>query len=188
MKTHLFIIVIAALSFMWILGPLKSGSRTTAQVKKHPQEYMVQVSVWNYTETGSLKSRMSAKSWSYFPEINASKLLAPHMTLYKPDNTIWDITAEEGTINQPSVGAIEEIMLSKSVILERPATENAFPILVKTEALNYNPKTQFAETEQLITMIKPDLKIVGTGMRAFLDRNAVELLHNVKTYYNAHSK
>lgn len=149
----------------------------------HPQEYMKGVSVFSYTDEGLLKHHLSADYWAYIPEQQESELTTPHLTVYKPDNTIWTIDAKKGNVTQPSIGQIEQVELSDSVILKRPPSANLMPITLETEVLRYQPKKQYAETDQAITLIKPDLTITGVGMRAYLNKNTVELLNNVKSQF-----
>lgn len=144
---------------------------------------MKDVSVWAYTEEGMLKHHLSADYWAYVPLHQASQLTTPHLTVYKPDNTIWTIDAKRGDVTQPTLGQIDQVELSDTVILKRPPSPNLMPITLETEVLRYQPKKQYAETDQSITLTKPDLKITGVGMRAFLEKNTVELLNNVKSQF-----
>jgi LPS export ABC transporter protein LptC len=154
-----------------------------ANSKKNPQEYMQAVFVTIFTEQGFLKDELSANNWAYLPEAQASTLVMPRLIVHKPDGTVWTIQARKGNITQPTLGTIEKITLQQEVILERPATETVVPIKLETDELHYQPQKQYATSDQFITMIRPNLKITGTGLRAFLDQSSVELLRDVKTYY-----
>lgn len=185
MKNNLLLLLIALLSF-GLSALVKSKPEAfpkTHMRKKDPQEYMKNVFVTIYTEQGLLKDELSAHYWAYLPEQKISTLVAPHLTVYRPDGTLWIIDAKKGKIKQPTLGTIEQIALQEEVTLERPATNKVLPIKLETEELRYQPKKQYAESDVFITMTKPDLKITGTGLRAFLDQSSVELLRDVKTYY-----
>lgn len=183
MKGYLFFIFIAVISVVWLIPSDKN--RSVFQTVKHPQEYMNNVSMWSYHFDGTLKHALHAQYWAYLPESKSSTLMSPHLTVYKPDQTIWHIDAKHGKILQPTMGSIDQVELYENVVVERPATRHAVPIKLETSELRYQPKTQYAETDKFITMSKPDLKITGIGMRAFLDRSFVELLQDVKTSYVA---
>lgn len=184
-KWHFVFAIVTMISVVWWVSPDTQSPRSVFQKVKHPQEYMTQVSMWSYTETGQLKNEMSANYWAYLPETKASQLNEPHLIVYKPDNTLWHIKSKKGRILQPTVGVIDEVELMEDVEIERPGSAKVMPLKLETSVIRYRPKTEYAETDQFITMTKPDLKITGTGMKAFLDKNFVELLHNVKTYYMA---
>lgn len=184
MKINIFLIFFLLVG--GILFGMKSSDKVVTapfQLNKQPQEYMVKAFVTQYTPEGTLKNQMSADYWAYFPTTKASILTIPHVTVYKPDGTVWHIDAKHGQLQQPTLGSIDKITLEEDVILMRPETLKAIPIKLETKTLHYHPKKQFAESDALITMNKPGLKVTGLGLRAFLDKGSVELLHNVKTYY-----
>jgi LPS export ABC transporter protein LptC len=150
---------------------------------KKPQEYMKNLRVSRFTDAGSLKEKMSADEWAYLPEKAISTLKNPHLNTFKPDGTEWIVTAKKGNIKQPSLGALEEIFLEKTVVLRRPETKKVTPILIETEELNYNPGKAYAENDVFVTIQKPGFKITGIGLQAFLDKDILELKRDVKTYY-----
>lgn len=183
MKIQQSLMGLGVLIIVIILLPTDKSNHYEHTKPHHPQEYMLQVAMWSYGEEGKLKNKVSADYWAYLPELNASKLTAPHLTVYKPDNTLWHIQAKEGKVIQPSVGQIQEVELRDNVTLQRPANDKVAPILLETSVIRYQPSIEYVETDKPITMTKPDLIISGVGMRAFLDKSIVELLHNVKTQY-----
>lgn len=170
---------------MFLIFSWDNSEQPALQAIQHPQEYMKGIAMRAFTEEGTLKDELEAAYWAYLPEFSESKLTAPRLTVYKPDKSIWHIVAQEGTVHQPKLGAIEQVELRENVVVERPALPTLPPIKVETSLLRYQPKTEYAETDQYITLSKPDLKITGVGMRAFLDKNSVEILNDVKTYYVA---
>lgn len=184
MKLQSFIIIICfiLLAFAFTHKEKTHISKKSIQ-NKYPQEYMKQVSVWSYTVDGSLKNYLSADYWAYEPSQKASKLLKPHLTIYKPDATEWRIDAKKAHVSQPTLGNIEQVELQDNVVLNRPQTKTAVPIQVETEILRYRPHQETADTDQQITLIKPDLKITGLGMHADLKTNSVKLLENVQTQF-----
>ncbi len=183
------IVVIAAILSIGLLVFVKSEQpRLVAYTEKKPQEYMKQVLVSIFTEQGFLKSKLSANYWGYLPEIALSNLQKPKLMIYKPDGSAWSICANTGKVEQPTLGSIEQIILEDEVVLERPATATVFPIKLETRELRYQPKKQFAESHQLVTMTKPGLTITGIGLRAYLEQNSVELLQDVKTHYTLNKK
>jgi len=152
-----------------------------------PQEYMKMVELTTYDTTGSLKNALYADYWAYSPQTEHSVLNRPKLVVYKPES-VWEIVANQAKVSQPNIGAIENIALTKNVVLQStPLTaDNDDIVTVETEALDYQPEKQYAETTQFVKMTKPALTITGTGLRAFLENNWVELLHDVKTYYTSH--
>lgn len=183
MKVYSIFAVFIVLSLVFWLSPFEKTKEVNFHFANQPEEYMSEVVVWNFSETGNLKHHLSADYWAYLPETASSTLTTPKLIIYKPDHSIWKIDAKQGKVKQPNIGRIEQVELLGSVVMQRPATEKEVPIKVETSVIRYQPKNEYAETDQFITLTKPDLTISGTGMRAYLDKSFVELLHNVKTCY-----
>ena len=186
MKTNITLVTLLIFSialFFFIKNVDRDPLGRKVHIDKKPQEYMTHVAVSMYTKEGNLKNELSAKYWAYMPETQKSHLNTPHLTIYKPDGTIWYIDSKFGQIKQPTLGILENILLHEQVVIKRPETLTAIPILLETEELQYQPKEQYAESQKFIKLTKPGLVITGTGMRAFLEQGTVELLRDVKTYY-----
>lgn len=184
MRNHFILIVLALLSIA-LLFYVKSADHKprNRQAEIKPQEYMANFFVTIFTEDGLIKNKLSGDYWAYQPKINGSTLTTPHLMVYKPDGSVWIIDAKHAFVKQPNIGTFDEITLKNNVIIHRPAMGTITPITLKTETLLYQPSKEYAESDQLVTLIKPDLTVSGIGMRAFLDKDSVELLHNVKAAY-----
>ena len=153
------------------------------QMNKQPQEYMKNVDATLFDEQGELKNELSAEYWAYLPTTGNSILKLPHLTVHKPNHAIWIVDAKQGKIKQPTLGNLENILLQEKVVVQRKETAGFIPMILETEELKYQPKEQYAETQQFVNITKPGLKITGIGLRAFLNEGRVELLNDVKTYY-----
>jgi LPS export ABC transporter protein LptC len=178
------------LLFFFSFGLLRYTQRAPATHAAHttalPQEYMKMVALTTYDANGAIKNALFADYWAYSPQTEHSILNRPKLIVYKPDQTMWEIVAKQAKVSQPSIGAIASIALSKDVVLLQ-STQSATPLVtVETQSLDYQPEKQYAETAQFVKMTKPALMITGIGLRAFLEKNWVELLHDVKTYYTGH--
>ncbi len=171
-----------SLVLLFLLKPSQEALEKKNSLRR-PQEYMTNVFITTFTETGALKNKLSALYWAYLPEKEISTLTKPHLTVFKPDGSFWFIHAATGQIKQPNIGVIDQITLQQQVVLERPQTTASTAVKLETEELHYQPKKHYAESEKFVTLTKPGLKITGTGLRAFLDQSSVELLRDVKTYY-----
>lgn len=183
-----FILIALALFSIGLLFFVKSQDhqpQNNTQTKKNPQEYMTHFFVTVFTPEGHLKNKLSANYWAYQPETEGSTLTTPHLVIYKPNGSLWTIDADRGFIQQANIGTLDQIDLHNNVVINRPATGTFVPMTLETDALHYQPNKEYAETDQLVVMTKPGLKISGIGMRAFLDKSSVELLRDVKTSYTA---
>jgi LPS export ABC transporter protein LptC len=180
-----FILIFLALLSVALLFYVKSADHKprNIHVETKPQEYMADFFVTLFTEDGLVKNKLSGDYWAYQPETNGSTLKRPHLIVYKPDGSVWIIDAKQAFVKQPNIGTLDDIVLHNNVVIHRPATGTFVPITLETNALLYQPSKSYAESDELVTLTKPDLKVSGIGMRAFLDKDSVELLHNVKAAY-----
>ena len=176
--------IFCGLLLFWKTHLVPLAPPQTISLKK-PQEYMNQVLVSLFTENGSLKETLKASEWAYLPEKSISALKNPELQRFNPNGTHWIVTAKKGHTKQPSLGIIEQIYLEKTVVLRRSAAKNITPILIETESLNYHPKTQYAESDVLVKMKKPGIEVSGLGLKAFLDKDIINLLSDVKTAYGS---
>ncbi len=184
-KTYFFLLTflsIAILSFIFFMQ-YNQTVHPEQSTNRQPQEYMMNVHVNSFTEEGHLKNAMSARYWAYLPTQKMSALDAPKLTVYKSDNVVWHIQAKHGQAKQSSLASIDQITLQQNVVLERPETLYAAPLRLESEELQYQPEIQYVKTDQQVTIRKPGIKMTGIGMRAFLDKESMELMQNVKTYY-----
>ncbi|HXH54721.1 MAG TPA: LPS export ABC transporter periplasmic protein LptC [Gammaproteobacteria bacterium] len=187
MKNNFILITLALFSIglLFFVKSYEHKPQNHTQAKKNPQEYMTQFFVTVFTTEGGVKNRLSANYWAYQPETEGSTLTTPHLVIYKPNGTLWTIDADRGFIKQAHIGTLDQIDLHNNVVINRPATGTFVPMTLETNELYYQPSKEYAETDQLVVMRKPGLKISGIGMRAFLDKGSVELLRDVKTYYTS---
>jgi len=180
-----FTLALIAISIgsLWISQKTQSIALPPKAQAFLPQEYMKSVSVKMFQANGQIKNALSAAYWAYTPDTASSTLQGPRLTIYKSEQA-WQIAANHARVQQPDIATIQAIELSQDVVLNRPATSKTQAVRVETQSLNYKPEKQYAETQQFVKMTKPALTITGVGLRAFLETNWVELLHDVKTYYS----
>lgn len=184
-KINSVFIFLILLGLTFLIIPSDKTTVNHFHIETQPQEYMNGIFIQNYTEKGELKNQLSASYWAYMPEISASIFNNPFLITYRMDGSEWRIRAEEGRAKQPKIGSIEEVTLSKHVVIERPATTKIQHIRIETEKLRYQPDKDFAESDVLVKMMKPGLLMSGIGLKAYLNQNVVHLLNKVETKYVA---
>jgi LPS export ABC transporter protein LptC len=183
MKLVLMLSALGSLLLLWITAVPTPSTGSVFQRQQFPQEYLQHFSVTLFASQGSPAEILSAETWSYRPEHKSSYLNAPRLTLYKPQGIQWHISADQGQTLQFTLGQIEQIDLSGHVCIERSPSQTTPFVRLETTELRYQPQQHYAETAQFVKMTKPGLEITGQGLRAFLETNAVEILHHVQTVY-----
>jgi len=86
----------------------------------------------------------------------------------------WRLTANSGWVSADGA----EIRLHGDVFAA-PMAEDARPLRVETEALTVFPQQELATSDVLVTITRPGTTMTGTGMRAQLNANRIELLSKV---------
>ncbi len=149
---------------------------------KRPQEYMKGIVMHDFTEQGSLKQSLQAKTWAYRPEVQRSTLEKPVLKIYKP-TSLWIIQSDEALVKQPTLGSIETVTLKHHVQLERPPTQEETALRLETELLHYEPRTETAHSDQWVIIKRPDFQISGIGLEASFHPETLNLLKDVQTTY-----
>jgi LPS export ABC transporter protein LptC len=136
--------------------------------------YAEQVHGIKYDTTGKIVQTLHAVSMTHYMPSNHTKLVTPIVESTGKDNKIWDTTATEGTL----IGD-DEILLQGAVkIRDRQQT-----MQLGTETLRYFPERGEASTEIAVTLRKLNDLTRAIGMRADLNRNRIELLHQVESIH-----
>lgn len=172
-------------SVILIISVINNNSPNIVELeKKFPQEFMEDFTVTKFTETGNLKSKINSKKWSYIAEKKYSELSEPKIKIIKPNNDIWFISANLGKAYHPTINAkVDALFLLGNVLIKRPNENNCIPITMKTKEITYFPNKEQVETKAYVEMFKPGLKITGTGLKGYIDKNEMELLKDVTTIY-----
>ncbi len=166
----------------------KTPAPTNIYTKRVQQEYMKDLIVTHFTETGSIKDQIYANYWAYIPTIGNSALHHPKMHLTKPNGSKWIIQAEYGKAWHTTLdSSISRLDLDKNVLIERLKTNEFVPIIMKTEQVSYFRDTDFVETEQYVEMEKPGFSVSGIGLKGHLNTDTFQLLNDVKTNYETAS-
>jgi LPS export ABC transporter protein LptC len=110
----------------------------------------------------------------HFQPSNHTKLTTPVVESTGRDGNIWDTTAIEGTL----IGDDEILLQGAVTVRDRNRT-----MQLRTETLRYFPDRGEATTEMAVTLNKTNDITRAIGMRADLNRNRVELLHQVESIH-----
>lgn len=136
--------------------------------------YAEQVQGVKYDETGKRVQTLRTASMTHFIPSNQTRMVAPIVESVGKDNRIWDTTAVEGTL----IGEDEIVLQGNVTIRDRDRT-----MQFNTETLRYFPDRGEAATDIAVTLRKQNDTTRAIGMRADLNRNRVELLHQVESIH-----
>lgn len=187
-KHIISLILIIILAFLALAAQqLKIKDQPLARVEA--QEYMHGLKLYNYDEHGILKNFISAISWKFIPKSGYSLIQQPDLTIYKNPNYFYNITANSGNLLHKTLSdKINLIKLSSQVRIKQEYLQNVQQksgFTLTTQYLEFDPTTELATTNQPVTISKPGLLLTGTGMKADLKNNQLELHKNVSTKFQS---
>jgi LPS export ABC transporter protein LptC len=136
--------------------------------------YAEQVHGTKYNVEGRVVQNFRAVSMQHYQPSNQTKLTTPVVESTGRDGKIWDTTAVTGTL----IGDDEILLQGTVTIRDRDRT-----MQLRTETLRYFPDRGEASTEVAVTLRKANDTTRAVGMRADLNRNRVELLHQVESIH-----
>lgn len=152
------------------------NATTTAQL---PDGYMEGVVAFIYDKQGKPSMKVITPKLIHYAEGDTSHLTSPNLTLYRKSPQPWYITANfaKSTLGAENVDFWDDVNIQHAGDITSPAT------VIKTTKLTVHPNKKIAETEDLITMIQPNLVVKATGMHADMNTGDIKLLSEARGEY-----
>jgi len=117
---------------------------------------------------------LSAPQLQQTPGARTMELTTPTFLIPQGEARRWRLNAATGWVSANS----DEVRLRGGVVAT-PVDDASGQTRIETEALDVFPQKELATSDADVTLTRPGATMRGTGMRAHLDRNRVELLSNV---------
>jgi len=117
---------------------------------------------------------LSAPQLQQTPGARTLELTTPTFLIPQGQTRRWQVNAETGWVSANN----DEIRLRGGVVAV-PVGDTSTKPRIETEALDIFPQQELATSGTDVTLTRPGATMRGTGMRAHLDQNRVELLSNV---------
>ena len=115
----------------------------------------------------------------HFAFHDTTQLIEPELTLYRKSPKPWYIKAKYAKATE----GIDSINFSENVTLHHAADENNPVTFIKTSTLTVQPNKQIALTNDLITLIQPNLTVKATGMYADMNTGDIKLISAARGEY-----
>lgn len=155
------------------------GALRAAMSSAEGAYFMEGVETKSFNETGNLSYTMQSPRVDHFPEDSRSEIRTPVLVMTRPSGPPWHLSAEAATARHPT----GDMNLQGNVVLQREANPDYEPITMSTEQLQLNAAARQAAAEGLVRFVSPSGKVTGTGLRADLTTEQLELLANVQGEY-----
>ncbi|MBT6539153.1 MAG: LPS export ABC transporter periplasmic protein LptC [Francisellaceae bacterium] len=147
-------------------------------------EHMLNATMRQYKEDGSLKNTLVANSWTNYQNDKYSLLKNPNMTIYKEDGRKWNIISNKAkVVSHNDNTKTNEIILSENVHIHRLETQASTPVDLFTDKLHYFPDNSDIKSDEKVELNQPGLIIQGKGLIGNLNSQNVKILENVSTRY-----
>lgn len=174
-------IVLLGLGFMgWYYAqPQATVKLSHQQLANLPDATFIHLKVTQFNDAGQIASLLTIPQLVHYPANNTSIMQSPIITLYRPQQPPWVITARHGKSEQGST----QITLWEDVVLHQASGVNTKESTISTSKIVYFPKQQFATTDQNITLQQPGVIVHSQGMNAYLSQQRVQLLHQARGQY-----
>jgi len=110
-----------------------------------------------------------------------TRVQKPVMDWYQPDGRTreWRLRAENGWIAADQ----QQVRLEGEVVMTRTAESGKSPVTITTRDVLVRPTERYAETAAPALAVTPGGELRAIGVRAYLDQERLELLSQVRGFY-----
>ncbi len=174
------VLLVAAVAASWLLvnQPLPESLAPGSSPITTPDEigyYAYHATVIGTQEDGSRLYELKAREIKQYPHDNSIVLHEVDLSYHPETDVPWTLQSEVGRL--PGTG--DEIQLSGNVrVVSHPENE-ADRIIVTTTKLNFRPRENLAQTDEPVRIQLGQHILAGTGMKAYLKEERLELQSNV---------
>ncbi len=176
----MLIMVALTLASYWVLKQLQPDLFATHRSQRHvPDFYMENFVTTTMDETGVPKRRVEAEYMAHYPDTDTHEFQRPDMLIYQPNRGPWHVRSERGWLSASG----DVMLLLGKVHIWRNSTGDQKALDVKTEDLRVLPDREYGETDKAVVITTATSRTTGTGMRANLAENRLEILNDVRTHY-----
>lgn len=151
----------------------------TTRPSSLPDAFMEQVSAVFMDKQGKPNLKVKSPKMVHFITNDTTQLIKPELTIYRKSPKPWYITANHAKATQ----GIDNINFWDNVTIHHAADENNPATLIKTPTLTVHPNKRTAETDDLITLIQPNLTVKATGMYADMNSGDIKLISKARGEY-----
>lgn len=138
------------------------------------------IHVTKYNADGSLYYKMQSTHITHNENNDIALVTQPIMKLYAAQNVQWNVTAERGKVynHQQAIDLIDNVAISKY-----ESNNNTPALRLTTQLITLHPEDNTFATDEHVNIKTDTTHTTATGMKASMENNRIQLLHNVRTRY-----
>ena len=175
--TLLALLVISAMGINWYQDSAVVNPEVIQTPKSEPDLYMVNANITQFDDTGQVHHYIQAEKFTHYPLTDITSLQRPNLIMYRVDESPWQIESREGQII-PSDAANEDVVeLWDDVIAIQEISDGRF-VRFRTDFLTIIPASNYAETDQLVTIDDNNGTTVAGGMVAHFNPGRFQFYSN----------
>jgi lipopolysaccharide export system protein LptC len=144
-----------------------------------PDAYMEEVNALIMDKDGKLKMKIQTPRLVHFNNDDITNLTAPLITLYRQSPMPWYISSNYAKSTQ----GIDNVHFRENVVIRHAMDKSTPETVIKTTSLMVHPNAKTAETNELITLLQPNLTMTSIGMIANMDSGDIKLLSQPRGEY-----
>lgn len=179
----LILIIVACLSTILML---QNNSRTIhppSKLERSPNAFMINANYYEYNKLGYFHSHLSTPEIIHYAYKNSSHFQKPRLMVYTDKHIPWYTTADHGQ----SHGGLNWVYLWGHVVIHQPRRPSSSETTIKTSSVTLHPLQSSAETDQKVTITRPESIVNGVGMTADFKKGIITLLSHSRGVYEAHN-
>jgi len=174
------VVVIAATS-SWLLKTVDTQPFTILEPPRHYKDYYLQnfnATIMN--ENGKPHYVLKGKYLEHFPDDESIDIKQPDVKLFREKLPPWNLLSEHARVlNKGNL-----IYLNGNVLMNRPESANEPEINLTTSNLTLKVDQNYAETNDPVDIKTEKHRLKAKGMRVYLADGRLELLSDVKGFYD----
>lgn len=176
--------LLIALAAIWDFSPEDLMRDQPTEQEQFPEAYLIEPQTRRFNVQGKLRYHLTSEQANQFQhlpdrasDLDYTLIVQPQISLYGETDDPWHLHADMGQSNADG----DRIELWDNVHAWQDT--HAGRSELTTPELVIFPARQFAETDKAVKMRSPQGVTDAVGMRADLERDAIELLSQVRGTY-----
>ena len=139
---------------------------------------MVNAITTQFDKTGEIDHRLKADEVRHLPVGDITNAKNPEVSLPNTNGIAWDISAKEGRMTDNN----NIITFWRNVVVIRNTPPNILNL--KTSKLTFVASLNLAHTDKKVVVIDNSTHIKAIGMKAYLEKNNIQFLSNVRVTHD----
>lgn len=172
-----FSILMALLMILLIDRNEAPDKLPSARTVPLPEYIAVDPVTVQYDSTGAINHHFRGSLFTHYPEKGTTEVLDPEIVLYREKSHPWQVNSKKGLIYNNG----ETVVLEGSVAIRQQGENSTTELL--SEQLTLTPADKYAQTDKPVIINTALSHTEATGMRAWLDREYIELLSKVTGHH-----